>query len=102
MNVVECKITFQTYSVDLENHGNPDFYPPVQSYGTQSAPQFGSQMYGYGINTIDGINYQQLHNSELKHQDEHSMQSKRKRTLSIDGDEMGNLFTVQLLKYFMK
>ena len=80
---------FQTVNShpELPAVGQPhNFSPGLTLYGTQSASQFGAQMYGYGTN---------FSNKEMQqfyvNQNQEDFSRKRKRE-DIDGDEMGECY----------
>ena len=95
---------FQAANVHLNPSNVPQNFTPAQfSYGAQSAPQSGSQMYGYGTNTVAQNEAQQFH---IGH-NQGGIGTKRKREEQaddIDGVEMGlsfnNLQEIPQLKVF--
>ena len=55
-------------------------------------------MYGYGANVIEALNFEQCYNTGYP--DSHELpetHQKRKRHLSIDGNEMGRFIKVLLM-----
>ena len=88
---MRCILYENIFQVGNQHHGiqgagEPhNFKDGLTSYGTQSASQFGAQMYGYGTNFNNASQTQQFYVNQKQ-----DVSKKRKRD-DVDGDEMGEV-----------